>query len=194
MVFKLLDLGLKLFLVSLLTFGGGMAMIPMFKDLLVSAGYLTSDELYNFVGISEVFPGAFAVDFAVFTGNQQVWLIGGIVAAIAISLPSFAFAYWFGHQGQKISRSTFFTKITHGFKPVMVGLIFGAGLTLFKEGVLPQILTPSGSLDFDLSLVLTFVALLGITIFWKKINPLVLVLIGGTIAIGSHYLFAWFGW
>lgn len=44
------------FKIGLFTIGGGYAMIPMINEEIVGAGYMTSDEVYNLIGIAQMTP------------------------------------------------------------------------------------------------------------------------------------------
>ena len=77
------------FKVGLFTFGGGYAMLPMFrKELIEKNNYITEDELMDYYSIGQCTPGIIAVNVATFTGYKVRKTLGGIVATSAIVLPS----------------------------------------------------------------------------------------------------------
>ncbi|MCF7927234.1 MAG: chromate transporter [Candidatus Izimaplasma sp.] len=84
----------KLFLiyfrVGAFTFGGGYAMIPVFKRELVEChSLMASDEFYDTLAICQSIPGALAVNFAVYTGLRLRGIKGAITTMLAVTLPSF---------------------------------------------------------------------------------------------------------
>ncbi|MDR2828292.1 MAG: chromate transporter [Acholeplasmatales bacterium] len=185
---KLFSLILRLFLVSILTFGGGFAMIPLFNELIVKSGFITSSELYNFIGISEMLPGAFAVDFSVFVGNKQYLILGAILAVIAISLPSFIISLLVVSKGSKIMSKKIVNYLSNYIKPVICGLILGIALLLLFKFVIP-ITDNDDNFVFNQKIeilpiaIFVFISIIGFV--FKKISPIILILISG----GLYLLF-----
>ena len=71
------------------TFGGGYAMLPMFqRELVEKKRWLTGSEMTDLFSISQCLPGIIAVNTAVFVGHKQKGVLGGIVAALGVVLPS----------------------------------------------------------------------------------------------------------
>ena len=71
------------------TFGGGYAMLPMFQRELVEKNkWLTNEEVTDFFSISQCLPGIIAANTAIFVGYKQKGILGGIVAALGVALPS----------------------------------------------------------------------------------------------------------
>jgi len=71
------------------TFGGGYAMLPMFRRELVEKNeWLTDEEVADFFSISQCLPGIIAANTAVFVGYKHKGVLGGIVAALGVALPS----------------------------------------------------------------------------------------------------------
>ena len=77
------------FKIGLFTFGGGYAMLPMFrKELIEKHKYITEDELMDYYSIGQCTPGIIAVNVATFTGYKVLKTLGAIVATGALILPS----------------------------------------------------------------------------------------------------------
>jgi len=71
------------------TFGGGYSMLPMFQRVLVDRNkWLTEEEMTDLFSISQCLPGIIAVNTAVFVGYKHKGILGGIVAALGVALPS----------------------------------------------------------------------------------------------------------
>ena len=84
---------LKLFLsfarIGGLTFGGGLAMLPMLKyELCEKHGWVTEDEIIDYYAIGQCTPGIIAVNCATFVGYKKKGIIGGVVATLGIVTPS----------------------------------------------------------------------------------------------------------
>lgn len=77
------------FKIGLFTFGGGYAMMPLFRQELIDKHkYVTEDELIDYYSIGQCTPGVIAVNVATFTGYKIKRVKGAILATIAIVLPS----------------------------------------------------------------------------------------------------------
>lgn len=79
----------EFFLLGLLTFGGGMAMIPLFLDIATRNAWLTEAQFSNFVAISQSTPGPIAINMATFIGFIEQGWVGSIVASVVIIAPGF---------------------------------------------------------------------------------------------------------
>jgi len=64
-----LELFLTFFKIGLFTFGGGYAMIPLIQGEVVSNGWLSSDQILNFIAVSESTPGPIAINMATFVAR-----------------------------------------------------------------------------------------------------------------------------
>ena len=89
LVINLLILFWTFFKIGLFTFGGGYAMIPMIIEECEKLNYLTSDQIIDFIAISESTPGPFAINMATFVGYSQNGLLGAMAATFGVVLPSF---------------------------------------------------------------------------------------------------------
>jgi len=83
----------KLFLtfayIGAFTFGGGYSMLPMFqRELVEKNGWVTEEEITDFFSICQCLPGIIAANTAVFVGYKHKGVLGGIVAALGVAMPS----------------------------------------------------------------------------------------------------------
>ena len=85
----LIDLYLSLAKIGAVTFGGGMAMMPILqRELIEKKKWMTEDELLDYYAIGQSTPGIIAVNVATFVGFKQAGIAGGIVATLGIVTPS----------------------------------------------------------------------------------------------------------
>ena len=70
------------FTVGLFTFGGGLAMLPLIAEHCTKNGWLTMEELTNFVAVSESTPGPFAINIATYVGAQSYGFWGALAATV----------------------------------------------------------------------------------------------------------------
>lgn len=85
----LLNLFISFARIGGLTFGGGLAMLPMLKyELVEKRGWVTEDEIMDYYAIGQCTPGIIAVNTATFVGYKKKGIIGGIVATLGMITPS----------------------------------------------------------------------------------------------------------
>lgn len=97
---------LKLFMiffrVGAFTFGGGYSMIPILRHEFVNRrGWISDEEMLNFIAVSQSTPGIIAVNMAVFISHKREKLMGALFAVTGVILPSLivisAIAAFFGN-------------------------------------------------------------------------------------------------
>ena len=85
----LFELFVTFFQIGLFTFGGGYAMIPMIQDAVMRKGWMTEQELIDFIAVSESTPGPFAINIATYVGAETQGILGSVCATFGVVLPSF---------------------------------------------------------------------------------------------------------
>ena len=85
---SLLELFLTFFYIGLFTIGGGLVAITLMQQTIVEKGFISVDEFYNMIAISESTPGPVGVNMATFLGYKFYGPLGAILASIAEVLPS----------------------------------------------------------------------------------------------------------
>ena len=89
MLKELWELFLTFAKVGVMTFGGGMAMLPILqREVVENKGWATDEELTDYFAIGQCTPGIIAVNTATFIGYKQRGVLGGIVATLGVILPS----------------------------------------------------------------------------------------------------------
>ena len=127
---ELLNLFMAFFRIGAFTFGGGYAMIPMIQQDILSHGWLTQQQLIDFIAISESTPGPFAVNIATFVGMSQSGVAGAVCATLGVVLPSFLIilivAKWFG----RIQENIYVKAVFYGLRPASIALIAASGINV----------------------------------------------------------------
>lgn len=187
------------FKIGLFTIGGGYAMLPLVTQVVEQRGWLTSEELLNFIGIAESTPGPFAINLATFIGvkvggttSLGVFgsVLGAFVATFAVVLPSLVIIIIVTRLFDKFSKSKYVQGVLYGIKPVVVGLILSALITVGCQVVLPNLnlkaIDKSGFDQFNwISLIIAaaFVPLSRIKIKGKKVHPILMILLSAVIGV-----------
>ena len=77
------------FRIGILTFGGGLTMLPMLKyELVEKRKWITEEYLLDCYAIGQCTPGIIAVNTATFVGYKRKGVAGGIVATLGMVSPS----------------------------------------------------------------------------------------------------------
>lgn len=86
---ELLQLFGVFFMIGSVTFGGGLAMLPILERELVSRRkWMTSAQLVDWFAIGQTTPGIIAVNVATFIGYTRRGFIGAVTATLGIVTPS----------------------------------------------------------------------------------------------------------
>ena len=80
---------ISFFRIGILTFGGGLAMLPMLKyELVEKRSWITENTLLDCYAIGQCTPGIIAVNTATFVGYKRKGISGGIIATLGMVSPS----------------------------------------------------------------------------------------------------------
>ena len=170
------------FKIGLFTIGGGYAMIPMIKSEVIAVGWLTEDQLLDFMAISESTPGPFAVNMATFVGFNQSGLLGAVCATLGVVLPSFIIIIIVAKIVNKFLTNKYVKYALNGVRPVVVGLIGSVAVSLIYTGTKLDLMNFNSkkiSYASIFIMILTFILLR----FKKTKNPIVLILISAALGI-----------
>ena len=173
---------LEFFKMGALTFGGGYAMIPFVEETVISHGWMNTEELVDFIAVSESTPGAFAVNIATYVGSEVGGILGSLCATLGLVLPSFIIILLIAKVYAKVKENRFVEGVMLGLKSTVVGLIAATVLTVGKEiffsgGINTAVLTTA---NFYVSLGIFVLALF--LLLYKKLNPI--LIIAGSAVVG----------
>lgn len=164
--------------VGMFAFGGAYGAIPLIRDVVLSAGWLTDDTLTYMIGVSESTPGPIMVNLATYVGSSQAGLPGALLATLAVVLPSFVVILLLTALLKNSLKNKYVQAVLRGLKPCMIGIILATGVYMIARNCLPA---DSLSLpDIRTVLVTAFLLLLfygSRTVLKKRISPILLILI-----------------
>lgn len=84
-----LELFWVFFRIGAITFGGGLAMLPVLdRDLIQKRKWMTSEQLVDYFAIGQATPGIVAVNVATFVGFNRKGVRGSLVTTAGIVTPS----------------------------------------------------------------------------------------------------------
>ena len=125
------ELFLSFFQIGLLSFGGGMAAIPLIQAQVVTKhGWLSLTEFTDLVTISEMTPGPIAVNSATFVGTRIAGIPGALVATAGCILPSCIIVSLLAWLYFRYRNLSYIQGCLKGLRPAIVALIGSAGLSI----------------------------------------------------------------
>jgi chromate transporter len=177
------------FQIGLLSFGGGLAAMPLIQSQVVDIhGWLTLAEFIDLVAISEMTPGPIAINAATFVGTQIAGLGGALAATFGCVLPSCVIVSLLAWLYGEYKELTVIKGMLTGLRPAVAALIFSAGLS-----ILVLSFWGSGGFTLDMSSIdFTAVALFSAGLFLLrslKPNPIAVMLGSGVIGGICYLLF-----
>ena len=130
---KILVLFLVFFKVGLFTLGGGLAMIPLYRqEFSEKRDWLSDEEMVDIVAMTQTLPGVMAVNTAAFVGYRIGKIIGAVVAAIGAMLPSVIIILAIGMIYASVFQNEFVIKAFQGVQCALAAMIVASGIKMIK--------------------------------------------------------------
>lgn len=177
------------FKIGAFTFGGGYAMLPLIEEEVTAHGWMTMEEIVNFVAVSESTPGPFAINAATYVGATVAGFWGAFAATCGVILPSFVIILLVARIYKSFQKSRAVQGIMSGLKPAVIGLIGAAFVS-----VLIAVFMPTGvSLSALPGRWQTWISLIvfGLSVFLMKRNlhPILIICIAAVIGVIAGQIF-----
>lgn len=140
--------------VGALTFGGGYAMVPLFKDEFVRKhGWITEEDMVNMIALSQTVPGAIAINCGILIGYRLKKLRGALVAIAGIVLPSLIVLTAVTYLYQAFVTNPYVAGALRGIRAAVVALLVSAFLSFMKPFYKDWLAVAAFAVAFALSLV-----------------------------------------
>lgn len=164
------------FKLGLFTFGGGYAMIPQLKEIIVEdKKWMTDDEMLEVIAIAESTPGPIAINIATYVGYKQHKILGSILATLGVVLPSLIIIFIISLFLEAFMSNTYVKYAFVGIKCCVAFLILKAGINMLKK------------MDrniFSITLFLiVFCLMILFDLFSISFSSIYLILIGGILGM-----------
>ena len=188
-----LTLFLEFLKIGLFTFGGGYAMIPLIKEVVLKHGWLSEEQFLNMIGVSEVTPGPIAINMATYVGSTQAGILGAILCTLGVVLPAFIIMLLISILLRKYMKNKYVQSALSGIKFVAVALILASALTIFADVVFPYTTGEGATISVNfvaikmLVLITAGYFLLKI-LFKKKPGPISIIVMSAVIGLMVNYL------
>ena len=126
-----LQLFYEFFITGLFIFGGGLAAIPFLSQMGENTGWFTTTQLMDMIAVSEATPGPIGVNMATYVGYIVAGVPGGIIATLALILPSVIISLIVARLLVRFRENSLVEFALYGLRPASLGLIAAAGISVF---------------------------------------------------------------
>ena len=124
---------------GVMTFGGGMAMLPILqREVVENRHWATEEEMVDYYAIGQSTPGIIAVNTATFIGQKQKGVAGGIVATLGVVFPSLVIITILAGLINNYSHLAWVTNAFAGIQVCVCILILNATVKLLKKSVVDK--------------------------------------------------------
>ena len=140
MIGLILQLFTTFFLIGLLTFGGGYAVMGIIhSEVVVAKGWISDSIFTDIVAISQMTPGPVGLNCSTYVGYEVmkhagaspfVCTFGSLAASLAVVIPSFIIMLIIVRFYTKFHNAPLFKGVMESLKPAVAGLIGAAALAL----------------------------------------------------------------
>lgn len=188
-----LTLFLEFLKIGLFTFGGGYAMIPLIKEVVLKHNWMDETQFLNMIGVSEVTPGPIAINMATYVGSTQAGILGSILCTLGVVLPSFIIMLLISILLKKYMKNKYVQSALGGIKFVAVALIMASAITIFADVLFPYSINNGLKISVNTTAIKIFILviagyfLLKITLK-KKPGPISIIIMSATVGLLVNYL------
>lgn len=189
-----LQLFLEFLKIGLFTFGGGYAMIPLIKEVVLKYNWLNESQFLNMIGVSEVTPGPIAINMATYIGSTQAGIGGAAIATLGVVLPSFLIMLLISILLKRFMKNKYVQGALGGIKGVAIALICSSAITLLADVLFPY-KVEGGTISFapQFTAIKIFVLIVAgyfllKIILKKKPGPIAIIIMSAIIGLMVNYL------
>lgn len=134
MISNLIILFFSFFKISMVSFGGGMAMLPYIEYVALSHNLINDNNFVDIIGISQIAPGPISLNTVTYIGFINYGVLGAIIASLSMITASYILVILV-HKFIMNSKIDMM-KIIMKLKPLMIAFIFKAFLNTAEKSLL----------------------------------------------------------
>jgi chromate transporter len=121
--------------IGVMTFGGGLAMIPAIEHEVVNdLHWLDPKAFADAIALGQITPGPVAI-CATFIGYRVAGLLGALVATVAIFAPAIGLALVAGRSLDRFRHSPLIAGALRALAPAVIGMLGAATFSLGRAGI-----------------------------------------------------------
>ncbi len=133
----MLDLFCTFFRIGILTFGGGLTMLPMLKyEIVEKKKWCSEEQLLDCYAVGQCTPGIIAVNTATYVGYLQKGVAGGIWATFGMVSPSLLIITVVAAFLRQFMDNIWLQHALMGIRGVVCALMFNTVLNLAKKSLI----------------------------------------------------------
>jgi chromate transporter len=166
----LIELYITFFKIGLFTFGGGYAMLPLIQEEMISHGWLTLEQFMDIVAVSQMTPGAIAINNATFIGFKLAGIWGVLATTLGVISPSLIIVLIIASVFDKFADNDLVQRAWGGIRPAVVGLILTAVISLGQDAIV-------GFKEVLIAVVVLFL------LAKVKLHPILVIIISGILGL-----------
>lgn len=171
-----LDLYITFAKIGSLTFGGGIAMLPMMQnELIEKKQWVTENEILDYYAIGQSTPGIIAVNVATFVGYKKAGILGGIIATLGVITPCIVLITLLANLIDSIDHYPNVQKALKGINVAVCALITDATLNFARK-------TSKGAVSIAI-MVLSFCL-----IFFFNVKSYIIILGAAFVAVAVYFI------
>ena len=126
-----IQLFLSFFQISLFSFGGGYAALPLIQGQVVNVHHwLSMTEFTDLITISQMTPGPIAINSATFVGTKIAGIPGAVVSTLGCILPSCILVTLLAWLYLKYQEMNLLQSVLQSLRPAVVAMIASAGVSI----------------------------------------------------------------
>lgn len=184
----LLQLFITFAYIGLFSIGGGLVALPFIRQEAIRHGWITLEQFFQMVAVSESTPGPIGINMATYVGYSQYGLIGGIATTIGNVLPSLIIIMIIAKYFQKFGDQPIVKAAFYGLRAAVVGLVATAVYDVFVVSIVHLqdfSMTHEISQLIDIKALIIFIV---IYYLFNKFNKHPIIYIGLGAVLGVLFL------
>ena len=115
---------------------GGLSMVPVINEEMISHGWMTATEVMDILAIAEMTPGPFGYNCATFAGMRVAGISGAPIANLGVWMPTLTVCALVAYFFEKFKASRFMTEAMYAVRPACLGMIVATMFQLMGENFL----------------------------------------------------------
>ncbi len=175
--------------------GGGLATIPFLKDISENRGWFTSQELTDFIAISESTPGPIGINMATYAGFKTIsneygsglWgILGSLIAPLSLVVPSVLAVLLVAKFYEQFKTNKYIAASFAGVRASTAGLICGAMGSVFVSMLWDkEVWSTTQNIIKSINKVeaVAFILFTVLIFKFKKLHPVIFIGAGAVIGL-----------
>lgn len=179
-----LELFLGFLKVGCFSFGGGYGAVPLIRDVVLSHGWLSEENLTYMIAVSESTPGPIMVNMATYIGSAHGGFPGALIATAAVVMPSFLIILLITALLKTALKSPTVQAVLGGLKPCVVGIVLATGMFMVLQNCMDSV--AGGKVSPQAIFVAVFLVIVKLVyqrFAGKKLSPILLILLSAVAGI-----------